>query len=88
MGDAIQNPFSRMAISTVVLEKEDISGGIYSARNKVQKLVSRFLRIWYFNMSLITVPLKMCRKYGQPNRILVGQMVKLVGKWPMADCYF
>ena len=59
-----------------------------SARNKDQKLVGRFLKIWYFNGLLITVPLKMYRKYGRPKWILVGQMLKLVGKWPMADCYF
>ena len=39
-------------------------------------------RIFY--RLLITVLLKMYRKYGQPKWILVGQMLKLVGKWPMA----
>ena len=32
------------------------------------------------------VPLKMYGKFGQAKQILVGQMLKLVGKWPMADC--
>ena len=59
-----------------------------SARNKDHKLVGRFLKMWYFNRLLITVPLKMYWKYGQPKWILVGQMLKLVRKWPMADCYF
>ena len=30
---------------------------------------------------LIAVPLKMYSKFGQPKWILVGQMLKLVGKW-------
>ena len=30
----------------------------------------------------------MYSKCVQPKLILIGQMVKLVGKWPMADCYF
>ena len=37
---------------------------ICSARNKDQKLVGRFLKIWHFYRLLITVPLKMYRKYG------------------------
>ena len=61
---------------------------INSARNKDQKLVSLFLKIWYCNRLLITVPLNIYRNYGRPKWILVGQMLKLVGKWPMADCYF
>ena len=61
---------------------------IYSARNKDQKLVSRFFENRIFYRLLIVVPLKMYRKYCQPKWILVGQMLKLVGKWPMANCYF
>ena len=34
----------------------------------------------------IAFPLKMYSKFGQPKWILVGQMLKLVGKWPMAGC--
>jgi len=30
----------------------------------------------------------MYSKIGQPKWILVSQMLKLVGKWPMANCYF
>ena len=41
-----------------------------SGRNKNQKLVGCFLKIWYFNMLLITVPLKM-------YWILVSQMLKI-----------
>ena len=37
---------------------------------------------------LTDVPFKMYGKFGRPKWILVGQMLKLVGKWPMADCYF
>jgi len=29
----------------------------------------------------------MYSKIGRPKWILVGQMLKLVGKWPMANCY-
>ena len=32
-------------------------------------------------------PLKMLGNMADQNRF-VGQMLKLVGKWPMADCYF
>ena len=59
-----------------------------SVRNKDQKLVSCFLEIWYVYRLVITVLLKMYRKYGQPKWILVGQMLKMVRKWLMADCYF
>ena len=48
--------------------------------------VSLIYRIFY--RLLIAVPLKMYRKCGQLNWILVRQMLKLVRKWPMADCYF
>ena len=58
-----------------------------SARNKDQTLVERFEDRTFCTL-LITVPLKMYRKYGRPKWILIGQMLKLVGKWPMADCYF
>ena len=30
----------------------------------------------------------MYSKCDQPKLIWIGQIVKLVGKWPMADCYF
>ena len=61
---------------------------IGSARNKDQKLVGRFLKIGYFIGYYSAVPLKMYGKYGRSKQILVGQMLKLVGKWPVADCYF
>ena len=59
-----------------------------SARNNNQKLVGHFYEDRVFYRLLIAVPLKMCRKFSQPKQILVGQMLKLVRKWPMADCYF
>ena len=68
-----------------------ISYSIYSrpsARNKDQKLVGRFLKIEYFIGYFTAVPLQMYGKYGRSKSILLGQMLKLVGKWPMADCYF
>ena len=37
----------------------------YSARNKDQKLVGRFLKIGYFIGYYSAVPLKMYGKYGQ-----------------------
>ena len=60
----------------------------HSARNKDQKLVGCFFedRIFY-RLLIITVPLKVYRKYGRSKWILVGQMLKLVGKWPMADLF-
>ena len=30
----------------------------------------------------------MYSKCVQPKLILIGQIVKMVGKWSMADCYF
>ena len=33
-------------------------------------------------------PLKMYSKYGLGNSICSAKWGKLVGKWPMADCYF
>ena len=60
----------------------------HSARNKDQKLVGRFFADRIFYWLLIAVPLKMYRKYGQLKWILIGQMLKLVRKWPIADCYF
>ena len=59
-----------------------------SGRNKGQKLVGHFLKIGHFCKLSIAIPLKMYSKFGRPKWILVGQMLKLVGKWPMADCYF
>ena len=59
-----------------------------SARNKDQKLVGRFLKIGYFIGNYTAVLLKMHGKYGPSKQILVGQMLKLVGKWPVANCYF
>ena len=59
-----------------------------SGRNKDQKLVGHFLENPTFCRLLIAVPLKMYSKHGRPKWILVGQMVKLVRKWPMANCYF
>ena len=58
-----------------------------SARNKDQKLVGRFFENGYFLGYRLLSPLKMYRKFGWPKWILVSQMLKLVGKWPMADCY-
>ena len=59
-----------------------------SAKNKDHKLVCRILKMEYFYRLLITVPFKMYGKYGQPKWISVSQMLKLVEKWPMTDCYF
>ena len=59
-----------------------------SGRNKGQKLVGRFFEDRTFCRLLIAIPLKMYSKFGQPKWILVGQMLKLVRKWPMANCHF
>ena len=42
-------------------------------------------RIFY--RLLIAIPMKTSRKFGRPKWILVSQMLKLVGKWPMADLF-
>ena len=65
----------------------EVPVSVDSGRNRGQKLVSHFLKIVRCR-SLIATPLKMYSKFSQPKWILVGQMVKLVGKWPMASCYF
>ena len=36
---------------------------------------------------LTAVPLKMYGKFGRPKWILVSQLLKLVRKWLMANCY-
>jgi len=59
-----------------------------SGRNKGQKLVGRFFEYRTFCRLLIAIPLKMYSKIDQTKWILVSQMLKLVGKWPMANCYF
>ena len=59
-----------------------------SVRNKGQKLVGRFLENQTFCRFFIGVPLKMYSKFGRPKWILVSQMLKLGGKWPVASCYF
>ena len=42
-----------------------------------------FLKIGYFiGYYVFAVPLKTYRKYGWPKWIVVGQMLKLLGKWP------
>ena len=59
-----------------------------SARNKDQKLVGCFFENSLFYRLLIAIPSKIYRKFGWLNQILVGQMLKLVRKWLLADCYF
>ena len=54
---------------------------------KGQKLVGRFLNKNVCRL-LIGVPLKMYNKFGRSKWNLVGQMLKLVGKWQMTSCYF
>ena len=39
-------------------------------------------------MLLVAVPIENVQENGQQKKILVSQMLKLVGKWLMADCYF
>ena len=58
-----------------------------SARNKNQKLVDGFFEDRIFYRLLIAVLLKIYRKFVRPKWILVSQMLKLVGKWPMADLF-
>ena len=51
---------------------------------RLKKLVGHFLRIGHF----VGIPLKMYGKFGQSKWILVGWILKLVRKWPMANWYF
>ena len=51
---------------------------------RIRNWLAIFLKIAYF----IGVPLKMYRKFGRPKWILVRQMLKLIGKWPMTVNYF
>jgi len=46
-----------------------------------------FFEDMIFCRLLIAIPLKMYSKIGQLKWILVGQILKLIGKWPMANCY-
>ena len=58
-----------------------------SGRNKSG--ISRlFFEDGTFCRLLMAFPLKMYSKFGRPKQILVGQMLKLVRKWPMASCHF
>ena len=57
----------------------------HTTRNEDQKLVCCFYEYRIFYRLLIAVPLQMYRKFGQPKQILVGQMLKLVRKWPMVN---
>ena len=59
-----------------------------SVRNKSRKLVGYFWEDRTFCRLSLPVPLKMYSKFGQPKWILVSQMLKLVGKWPMASYNF
>ena len=56
----------------------------YRVQNKHSNLVGHLYHI-AFNHSICRCTVKlMC-----PTKlILIGQIVKLVGKWPMVDCYF
>ena len=52
-----------------------------SGRNKDQKLVGSFRRSdLAVGHAIIALPLKMYSKFGQPEEILVGHMLKLVRK--------
>ena len=44
----------------------------HSARNKDQKLVGHFYEDRIFYRLLISVPLRMYRKFGRPKQILVS----------------
>ena len=37
---------------------------------------------------VLASPLKLCSKFVLANWICLPNSLKLVGKWPMADCYF
>ena len=58
--------------------------GYCSARNKDQILICRLFENKIFFRLLTAVPLKMYKKFGQSNGILVGQMLKLIRQWPFA----
>ena len=56
----------------------------------MQSTKEKFKFGWPFtkNVALhLITPQQMYSKCVQPKN-LTGQIVKLVGKWPMADCYF
>jgi len=75
--------------ATIHVYKLVYNGTIYSGRNKGQKLVGHFLKIAHFvGYWLPAIPLKMYSKISWPKWILVSQILKLVGKWPMANSYF
>ena len=59
----------------------------YDARNKDQKLIGHFLK-WDILKQDTAVPRKMYEEFGRSEWTLVGQMLKFVGKWPVANYYF
>ena len=67
----------------------DITNTYYcSAGNKDQKLITCSFENRIFYRILIPVPLKMYRKLGRSKWILLSEMLKWFGKWPMAYYYF
>ena len=59
---------------------------ITKAQCKLSKFVSRFVNmVPYFIASMY---MEMYRKCGQPKSNLISHWLKLVWKWPMANCYF
>ena len=54
----------------------------FSTRNKDQKFVGRLFEDRIFYRLLIAVPMKKYSKFGRPKCIMIGQMLKLVRKWP------
>ena len=87
----------------MILHKELDKGKFMCLECLVQKLIN-YLRLRYaqFLVSFLTAVfiflstwlliiaflLKMYSKYVRPKQIMVSHMLKLVGKWLIASCYF
>jgi len=76
-----------IAKSNSYRESKNLRGYMAMVEIKVRNL-SAIFEDRAFCRLLIAIPLKMHSKIGQPKWILVGQMLKLVRKWPMANYEF
>ena len=47
-----------------------------------------FIKVGTFYRLLLGSPLEMFSKFVLANWICLAKSLKMVGKWPMADCYF
>ena len=50
--------------------------------------VGHSIKVGTFYRLLLASPLKICSKYVLANSICSANFLRMVGKWPIVDCYF